>query len=59
MKTLNAFLPINSHLVSGGRMLFLKDDLTNLVHDLSESTYSFAFVVGTFNSSFEIVNQEL
>ncbi len=41
-----------------GVNVFLKDNLTNTVHNLSESPYSLATEVGTFNSRFEIVYQE-
>jgi hypothetical protein len=41
-----------------GVTVFLKDNLANTVHNLSESPYSFATEVGTFNSRFEIVYQE-
>jgi hypothetical protein len=41
-----------------GVNVFLKDNLTNAVHYLSVSPYSFATEVGTFNGRFEIVYQE-
>ncbi len=37
--------------------IFLKDNLTNTVHDLKTGDYTFATEVGTFSSRFEIVYQ--
>ncbi|WP_053992660.1 choice-of-anchor D domain-containing protein [Mangrovimonas sp. TPBH4] len=35
--------------------IYLKDNLLNITHNLSEANYSFTSEVGTFNSRFEIV----
>lgn len=42
-----------------GVNIYLRDNLTNRVHNLSASPYSFATEAGTFNSRFEIVYQDL
>jgi|GEM_PF-1103115 len=41
-----------------GVNVFLKDNLTNTVHNLSLSPYTFATEAGTFNGRFEIVYQD-
>jgi len=42
-------------LFSGSQDIFLKDNLTNTVHDLKQSAYTFVSDAGVFNSRFEIV----
>ena len=37
--------------------IFIKDKLTNTIHDLKSAPYTFSSEVGTFNSRFEIVYQ--
>ena len=44
-------------LFSTGQTVFLKDNLLNIVVDLSAGGYSFASAIGTFNSRFEVVYQ--
>jgi hypothetical protein len=46
-------------LFSSGQAIYLKDNLLNTVNDISAGTYSFASAIGTFNSRFEIVYQNL
>ena len=46
-------------LFSSGQAIYLKDNLLNTVNNLSAGTYSFASAIGTFNSRFEIVYQNL
>ncbi|MCG2610582.1 T9SS sorting signal type C domain-containing protein [Flavobacterium sp. SM15] len=42
---------------SGSQQIFLKDNLTNMVHDLKTSAYSFTSNAGTFADRFELVYQ--
>ena len=44
-------------LFTEGQEIFLKDNLTNTIHNLSNGSYSFASEVGTFNTRFEIIYQ--
>lgn len=46
-------------LFSSGQAIYLKDNMLNTVNDISAGTYSFASAIGTFNSRFEIVYQNL
>ncbi len=41
-------------LFQGNQNIFLKDKLTNVVHNLKQGTYTFATVTGTFNNRFEL-----
>jgi len=40
-----------------GQVVFLKDNLTGIFHNLNDGSYTFASEAGTFNSRFEIVYQ--
>jgi hypothetical protein len=42
-------------LFSGSQDIYLKDNLTNVVHDLKQSAYTFASDAGVFNNRFELV----
>jgi hypothetical protein len=42
-------------LFSGSQDIYLKDNLTNAVHDLKQSAYTFASDAGVFNNRFELV----
>jgi hypothetical protein len=44
-------------LFANGQVIYLKDNLTNTTHNLSEGAYTFVSAVGVFNSRFEIVYQ--
>lgn len=44
-------------LFAEGQEIFLKDNLTNTIHNLSNGSYSFASEVGSFNTRFEIIYQ--
>lgn len=44
-------------LFADGQQIFLKDNLTNVVHNLSLGSYQFSSEAGIFNSRFEIVYQ--
>lgn len=46
-------------LFSLGQSIYLKDNLTNTLQNLSVGSYSFSSNAGTFNSRFEIVYQNL
>lgn len=39
--------------------IYLKDNLTNTIHDLKEGAYTFASEVGVFNTRFELVYENL
>ncbi|UPT71485.1 MAG: T9SS sorting signal type C domain-containing protein [Flavobacterium sp. JAD_PAG50586_2] len=41
----------------GAQAIYIKDNLTTTVHDLTTGAYSFATAAGTFNNRFEIVYQ--
>ncbi|WP_264522311.1 T9SS sorting signal type C domain-containing protein [Flavobacterium sp. N1994] len=41
----------------GGQTIYLKDNLTNSLYDLSTGGYTFATTAGAFNSRFELVYQ--
>lgn len=43
----------------GSQAIYLKDNLTNTIHDLKTGSYTFASTEGTFNNRFEIVYQTL
>ncbi len=40
---------------SNGQTIYLKDNLTNVTHNLSNGAYTFATEIGTFNSRFTVV----
>ena len=42
-------------LFSSGQNIFIKDNLTNTIHDLRTSDYTFLTEIGVFNSRFQIV----
>jgi len=42
-------------LFSQSQDIYLKDNLTGIIHDLKESSYTFTTEAGTFNTRFEIV----
>lgn len=42
-------------LFSGNQQIWLRDNLLNITHNLSESAYTFASEAGTFDTRFEIV----
>jgi hypothetical protein len=42
-------------LFAEGQSVYLRDNLTNVVHNLSEGAYTFASELGSFDSRFEIV----
>jgi hypothetical protein len=42
-------------LFQGNQNIFLKDKLTNVIHNLKQGTYTFATVIGTFNNRFELI----
>lgn len=42
-------------LFSSGQAIYLKDNVTNSVHDLRTSDYTFSSEIGVFNSRFQIV----
>ena len=44
-------------LFTNGQAIYLKDKLTNTIHDLKSGPYVFASEAGTFNARFEIVYQ--
>jgi hypothetical protein len=44
-------------LFATGQNVYLKDNLTNTIHNLSESAYAFSTAVGIFNTRFEMVYQ--
>jgi len=44
-------------LFTNGQAVYLKDKLTNIIHDLKSGSYVFASEAGTFNERFEIVYQ--
>ena len=44
-------------LFGNGQVVYLKDNLTNITHNLSEGSYTFVTQPGVFNSRFEIVFQ--
>ena len=44
-------------LFTDGQEVFLKDNVTNIVHNLTNEAYSFIASPGTFNTRFEIVYQ--
>ena len=44
-------------LFSSNQSVYIKDNMTNTIHDLKSGPYSFASEVGTFNTRFEIVYQ--
>jgi hypothetical protein len=41
----------------GNQDIYIKDNVTGLVHNVKESAYSFTTVAGTFNTRFEVVYQ--
>jgi len=45
-------------LFANGQTVYLKDKLTNTIHDLQSGPYVFASEAGTFNDRFEIVYQK-
>jgi len=44
---------------STGQNVFIKDNLTGITHNISESAYTFSSAAGTFNSRFQIVYQNV
>lgn len=46
-------------LFTGSQDVFLKDNLTNTVHDLRAGSYNFAATAGVFNTRFEVIYQSL
>ena len=44
-------------LFAGNQDIFLRDNLTNMITDLNNGTYTFATEAGSFNSRFELVYQ--
>jgi hypothetical protein len=44
---------------ASSQAIYLKDNLTNMFHDLSQSSYSFATEAGVFNSRFELRYENL
>jgi hypothetical protein len=42
-------------LFTTGQDIFLKDNVTNVTHDLKKTSYSFTTTAGTFNNRFEVV----
>ncbi|NUY81873.1 hypothetical protein HUK80_13295 [Flavobacterium sp. MAH-1] len=44
-------------LFSDGQNVYLRDNSTNIVHDLNSGVYSFAAEAGTFNDRFEVIYQ--
>jgi hypothetical protein len=44
-------------LFANGQAVYLKDNLTNTTHNLSEGSYTFTSIAGVFNTRFEIVYQ--
>jgi hypothetical protein len=44
-------------LFENGQDIFIKDNLTGIVHDIKQNPYTFASVTGSFPNRFEIVYQ--
>jgi len=43
---------------AGGQTIYLKDNLTTIIHNLTNGAYTFATAAGTFGNRFEIVYQD-
>jgi hypothetical protein len=46
-------------LFQGNKNIFLKDKLTNTIHNLKQGTYTFATEIGTFNNRFELIYKNI
>ncbi|WP_298116417.1 hypothetical protein [Flavobacterium sp.] len=46
---------VDGYFLNTNQTIYLKDNLTNTIHNLSKSNYNFVTQAGTFNSRFEIV----
>ena len=44
-------------LFSAGQLIYLRDNLTSIVHDLTAGSYTFTSNAGTFTSRFEVIYQ--
>ena len=52
-----AIARVDGLFADGNQKVYLKDNLTSTVHDLSSGAYTFASATGTFNTRFEIIYQ--
>lgn len=44
---------------ANGQNIYIKDNLTNVVHNVSESAYNFTSLAGTFEDRFEVIYQNV